>query len=425
VNDSEGTLTGHRGVLFAVLAFTLLSAGLAGTSWLRLSKDSNKVVSESRAAAIRAVTETARLIGLRVESLKLAEKLALELSSGVLGSENLDARILQDISGNHDIAITVGWLPGHFPANSKPQADTEIIFKLGFKLGKQVDVRDGRYTKDQAVNHQLGDITAWYSKAVREQRPVWFGSAYYSPVSKTWWAGGYSVPFFIDGEVAGVVAAELTVEQANRAMYEAEDAGFSKTPIDSNFGILVSKSGTMFSHPNLNVVEERRKISNFVPEITTPEDIRTLFPRAGTVTDAEIYVLDDFKRTRTGQTLSLFFAPINETGWWVVLVLDQMAINRDVDNLLRIKSGTIGFYMSLLALVFGLSLLVLRVNRGREASWSRDQLVDGCFHFLIALCRWYWWSVVLQSQPKRAFPGWRDATAKSRYYRQGNDAPPG
>lgn len=368
MSASADPITGHRRVLFAVLAFTLLSAGLAAASWLRLTSDSNKVVRESRAAAITAVTETVRLIGHRVENLRLAEKLAAEISSGVLSDENLKARILQDISGNSDIAITVGWLPGYFPAIANPQADTEIVFMLGFKLGKKVDVSTGKYTKGHVANQRHGDISAWYSKAVREQRPVWFGSAYYSPVSKTWWAGGYSVPFFIDGEIAGVVAAELTVEQANKAIFEAEVAGFSDTPIDSNFGILVSKSGTMFSHPNLHVVEERRKISNFVPELTTPEDIRTLFRRAGTVTDAEIYVLDDFKRKRTGQTLSLFFAPINETGWWVVLVLDQMAINRDVDNLLRIKSGTIGFYISLLAFVFGLSLLVLRVDRGRETS---------------------------------------------------------
>ena len=368
MSNSTTTLQGHRGVLLAVLVFTLLSAFLATTSWLRLKNDRSKVVNEANAAAIIAVTETVRLIGHRVESLKIAEKLARELDDGTLNHDNLEARIRHEISGNDDIAITVGWLRGYFPASSRPQDDTEIIFKLGYKLGDQVRVTDGSYAKKEVANQQHGDISAWYSLAVNQQRPVWFGNAYLSPVSHTWWAGGYSVPFFIDGKVAGVVAAELTVAQANQAMFEAEDAGFSKTPIDSNFGILVSKSGTMFSHPNLNVVEERRHISNFIPELTTPADIKKLYPRVSQSADAEIYLLDNYQRERTGQTLSVYFAPIIETDWWVVLVLDQMAIDRDVNNLLRVKSHKFGMYISFLALVFGLSLLILRVNRGQETS---------------------------------------------------------
>jgi hypothetical protein len=352
--------------MLLVLVFTLFSAALVATSLLRLNNDSNELKSQSRAAAIKAVSETVRLIEQQVESLKLAKQLARELEHGELNSENLDARIQHEISLGNDIAITVGWLPGHFPASSQPQADTAIIFKLGFESGEQVGGSYYSYTKDQVANRQLGDITNWYSVPVREQRPVWFGSVYYSPASKTWWAGGYSVPFIIDGEVAGVVAAELTLEQANKAVFEAEDAGFRGTPIDSNFGILVSSSGTMFSHPNLNVVRQRRNISDFIPAISTPEDIRTLFERAETDADTEIYILSDFERERTGQTLSIFFAPINETGWWAVLVLDQMAINRSEDNTSKLKSASTTLFMSLLAFVFGLSLLLLRVDRGSE-----------------------------------------------------------
>lgn len=368
MSASTRAMQGHRGVLLAVLVFTLLSAGLAATFWFRLTNDRDENIRETRAEAISAVTETVHRLGRRLESLKVAEKLAAELNSGELTYENLDTRIRQEISGIHDIAITVAWLPKYFPSTSERQADTAINFKLGFKFGAQVSLSDGRYTMDQVSNQQHGDITAWYSDAIHEKRPVWFGRAYFSPVSKTWWAGGYSVPFFIDGEVAGVVAAELTVEQANRAMAEAEKAGFSDTPVDSNFGILVSASGTIFSHPNVNVVEERRSISNLVPKLSTPGDVRKQYPEKRADAEAEIYVLDDIKRQRTGQTLSLFFTPINDTGWWVVLVLDQQAIDRDIENVLEIKSDTIGFYISVLALVFGLSLLVLRVDRGQEYS---------------------------------------------------------
>lgn len=352
--------------MWAVLIFTLFSAALVAASFLRLTNDKNELESQSRAAAIKAVSETVRLIEQQVESLKLAKQLALELERGELNSENLHARIRHEVSLGNDIAITVGWLPGHFPASSRPQADTAIVFKLGFEKGEQTDGSYYSYTQDQVADRQLGDITNWYGAAVREQRPVWFGSVYYSPASNTWWAGGYSVPFIIDGEVAGVVAAELTLEQANKAVFDAEDAGFSDTPIDSNFGILVSGTGTMFSHPNLNVVRERRNISNFIPEISTPEDIRTLFERVETDTDTEIYLKSDFESERTGQGLSIYFAPINETGWWAVLVLDQMAINRSEVNSRKTKSVSTVLFISLLAFLFGLSLLLLRVDRGGE-----------------------------------------------------------
>jgi hypothetical protein len=370
LNTNAKSPKSHRGVFLGLLVFTLISAGIAGMSWYWVDRDNKKVISTSRAAAVSAVSETVRLIGERVEGLKVAEILAQELGAGNLNVRNLDERILKEISGRDDIAITVAWLPRHFPTDNRPPEDTEIVFKLGFKSGQQVDIRDGRYTKDQVDDRQHGDITSWYARAVREKRPVWLGSAYYSPVSKTWWAGGYSVPFFVDGEIAGVVAAELTVDQANRAMFTAESEGFKDSPIDSNFGILISESGTMFSHPNLNVVKEQRHISNLVPELTSPADIKSLFPLATEESEAAatggIYVRDNFKRERTGQLLSLFFAPIGETGWWAVLMLDQQAVNRDIDNLLRVKTGTIGFFMALLALVLGLSFLLLRVDRGQE-----------------------------------------------------------
>jgi hypothetical protein len=357
-----------RATLWGVTLFTLLSAALSVMFFLQAKKDADQVVSNSRAAAIKAVNENARLVTEKISGLGVADELARDLASGELAYTAIDSRLKTELESTDGISMTVAWLPEAASAFLPLVDDGVVYFKSGVNGRQGLVVQDGYYTRLQTESREHGDISVWYQKALEAKQGVWFSSPYLSPVSKRWWACGYTVPFSVNGSVAGVVAAELTVDQIGQLLFTAESTAFKALPIDASYSMLVSEDGTVFSHPDATVVAEQKSISDFFPDLGDPSAFRASLPVVPE-TDSHghpinIYAVEDFKDLHSGQTVSVFLAPVEGTQWWTAIVLDQKAVDRSMGNLGRIKTDAMKIAGAGLAFFFGLILLICRVDRG-------------------------------------------------------------
>jgi len=346
-----------------VLALTL--TGLV-SAWLidaHLEVKNAAVTAQADLAATKAAEETVRRVEEGINRLQVAQRLADEISAGETTYEALPGYLEVTLNELDNVGITVGYFPEYAPESIERVPDAAIYFTVGHKDGETVSVSNKHYTNKQVLNREQGDISAWYKPAEELGKGVWIGSPYYSPITNAWWIGGYSVPFYISGELAGVVTAELTLEQARHAMFQASESSFDNLPIDSNMGLLISETGQIISHPDRTLVEERRHVSDFIPDITDMSQIRKLPRVSDEEKGVDIFLYDHFNYEISGQTFSVYFAPVADTGWWAAIVLDLSVIDETSDNMRRIRHTRTGLVIAEMIFVFGLLLLVLRVDK--------------------------------------------------------------
>ena len=395
----------QRDTFWGLVVFTTLGAVLTVMFFLQANENAGREIAESRAAAIKAVRKNARLVTEKISGLTLADDLADELTRGDLTYADIDARLKEELRSTDGISVTVALLPAAATDSGGSVDDHVIDFKFGINSNEGLNIQQGHYTRPEVEKRDHGDISVWYEQALEAKQGVWFSSPYMSPFSKRWWACGYSVPYFVDGRVAGVVAVEFTAPQLNQMIFEVEKESFKVLPANvrfSSYSMLISENGAVFSHPDVTVVEEQKKLSDFFCDLDDLErddlerddlewdDCRLddqglndpsgfgKLPREFPVNSdgspdltAEIYAKEGLKDSRSGKVVSVFLAPVEGTEWWTAVVLGQKAAGIGINKLRWIKSDAMKVAMSVLAFVFGLVLLGCRVDRGIHGRlWS-------------------------------------------------------
>ncbi len=338
------------------------------------------LLEKSRQAAISAVTKNVHLIEERISGLEVAREIARDIGSGALKVTDLEDRFDSFLEQDDGVSITVAWRPEFRPHELDAVPEGAVYFKSAVQIDRQFSIMNGAYSDAQVADLTHGDISSWYRQAMNDGRPVWISSPYRSPVSQAWWACGYRVPFFLDGEVAGVVAAELTLEQAGRLIFLSESQAFEGLPLEASFGMLIASNGTIFSHPDHTVVQRGQQIGDLLPGIGLPAEMAVQLPQLEQAGDepgaVSIYELENFTDERTGQVLSVFFAPISDTQWWTAVVLDTLALHRSMGHPEQIKAGAWRVVISSLVCALFLILLLCRVDRGMQAYlWPASILV--------------------------------------------------
>ena len=377
MNSPSHKPNSHRATFWGLMAFTWLSAALTVIFFLQANGNASQVIEKSRTAAIKAVRKNARLVTEKISGLTVADELANELTRGDLNYADIDARLKTELQSTDGISVTVALLPETGPESDGLVDDHVIDFKVGINSRNGLSIQEGHYTRLEVENREHGDISVWYKRALEAKQGVWFSSPYMSPSSERWWACGYSVPFSVDGRIAGVVAVEFTATQLNQMIFEVEKESFKDLPANvrySSYSMLISENGAVFSHPDVTVVEEQTRLSDYFSELDNPSSFRKL-PR---VTDAgspdhaiEIYLKEGLTDSRNGQVVSVFLAPVEGTRWWTAVVLGQKTTGIGINKLRWIKSDAMKVAIAMLAFVFGLVLLVCRVDRGINGSlWS-------------------------------------------------------
>ncbi len=374
----------HRATFWGLMVFTGFSALLTIIFFVWANDHASQVIAKSRTAAINAVGKNARLVTKDISALKVAaDDLASELTRGDLTYADIDTRLKTVMQSTDGISLTVALLPKADPIPGGLVDDRVIEFKFAINSLDSPGIQEGHYTRAQVENREHGDISVWYERALEANQGVWFSSPYMSPFSERWWACGYSVPFSVDGRVAGVVAVEFTVAQLNQKTFLAEKESFEELPANarlSSYSMLVSESGAVFSHPDVTVIEEQKQLSDLFLEQDDrgqddPPSFRSELQRIPGTDSQEkemgISSKEDITDPRSGQVLSVFFAPVEGTTWWTVVVLGQKAVGIGISKLRWIKTDALKVAISALAFVFGLVLLACRVDRGTQGRlWS-------------------------------------------------------
>ena len=428
MKNPSRSLYSHRATFWGLMVFTWLSAALTIIFFLQANDHASQVINKSRTAAISAVGKNARLVTENISRLTVADELARELTRGDLTYAGIDARLKTELQSDAGISMTVALLPEADSGSGGSVDDHVIEFKSAVDSDESLSVQEGHYTSAEVKNLEHGDISVWYQRALEANNGVWFSSPYRSPFSKRWWACGYSVPFSVDGRVAGVVAVEFTAAHLNQQTFLEEVESFKDLPANarlSSYSMLVSESGAVFSHPDVTVVEEQKQLSDIFPELDDPSSFRSELQRISGADsqdkEIEIYVEEDLRDPQSGQLLSVFLAPVAGTTWWTVVVLGQKAAGIGINKLRWIKSDAMKVAISALAFVFGLVLLVCRVDRGIQGRlWSAAILTTLICMGGIAWVLSYSMSygdihnseeVVLNNRamPSKAIMGYRDA----------------
>jgi len=360
----------RRATFWGLMVITGLSAVLTIMFFLHANDHASRVIKDSKMAAINAVGRNTRLVTEEISGLTVAaHKVANELSRGDLTYASIDERLKTELQSTDGISGTVALLPDAEPGSDVLADDIVIEFKTVIYSPGNLSIQEAHYTRAQVEDLEYGDISVWYKSALGAKRSlganqgVWFSSPYRSPITKRWWACGYSVPFTVDGRVAGVVAVEYTAAELNRLMFEAEKESFEDLPANarfSSYSMLVSESGAVFSHPDVSVVEKQKQLSDIFPGLDNISSLR----------DELQGLSDDMpleKKTEdpsSGQLLSVFLAPVKDTTWTTVVVLGQKAAGVGINKLRWVKADALKVAVALLAFVFGLVLLACRVDRG-------------------------------------------------------------
>lgn len=141
-------------------------------------------------------------------------------------------------------------------------------------------------------------------------------------------------PVMISGQLYGVVAANLTIEQLTDAVLQL------KVPGDG-YGIMVQKSGLIISHPNKALNEKQ------ITDIDTSFTLPWLAQNMGTATLTE-HILD-------GATKLVYTTAIPHTDWALIFVMGKQEIMAQSTGLAWIMSFAGGALM----ILFGIILIAI------------------------------------------------------------------
>ena len=332
----------------------------------------NQIIDTARNLAQEKARNAAAQIEDKLGELLIAQTIADELTSGALPDDEVETRVVEDLDKNPELgAITVAFDPEFVPS-SQTRYDRDLYAPYSERVKVKVE-GEGEIEKveinfiEKSYDYTLADLsveidgkpirTAWYGKPLSEGA-VW-GEPYFGTGTQEYWAG-FGAPFYrirsSDKQrvIAGIVSADLTLAQIQR-LVSSVDLGEPGV----GYGIIVSQTGVLISHPIDDFVRDARLVSSVDPSLNI-QGIQALANGAGQGESQPFDLVDE----RSGKSFWLFFAKVDSAGWWVGIVLDKEQIFNTQEIIQRRQRQVVGIAMGSLAFLFFFSVLALRAYRG-------------------------------------------------------------
>jgi hypothetical protein len=247
------------------------------------------IVDESRQGAEAAAQSAAKRIGEKVEKLKIAEELSAAISNGTLADEDIADRFNREMEEHPEISslsiaylaefipertssdTTLGELSfydkGKYPPSPANPEKTGYLFFIS-RVDPSLDycVPSGEFFACRFDTYYLSTTppevdpgSLWYTKPLKALEGVWSNVPYFGKSTGIFWAGGFGAPFSLresnagqlpGPEVAGIISADITVDQVRSSVFNVISEHLGKFPIEASYAFIFAKEGTLISHPN-------------------------------------------------------------------------------------------------------------------------------------------------------------------------------
>ncbi len=319
---------------------------------------------EAEAQVTAAADELDAIFG---SAMMLTEALADDLSTGALPFDNaaIEERLRAQLDARPDLdGITVAFGPDVFPG-----ADgLHLIYVHRDENGEataQIGASRYDYTVP-AADEPGAPQTDWYLEPIANG-PIWQDPFLATGAGKV--LVEYGAPFFLpdsDGQVAGVVAQDYTLEEIN-LLVEELDLG------QTGFGLLFSQSGTWLAHP----IAELVATSTFYESPQFMAD-PTLMEAAESGLRGESVAFERIEPM--GETVVWdFVRPVESTGWALAVELARSEYLLDATIRLR--------QLTQILLVGGLllTMIVAIITRADRASVSSLWITSSAYAIVMTL----------------------------------------
>lgn len=377
--------------------------------------DRSNRVSDAKSIAQTMALGAASAIEEQVSSLEVAGRIAEEFTATLVPNDapSINAYLKKEAKKYPNIsALTIAFAPDFVP-ESAPQPKGKnygkrLFSPYSFSNGEGFDIINVEEFYDYTLPDPStlagcettlvpkpevcqGPRTIWYSGPVDAGGPVW--SEPYAGTSNPgdYWAG-FGVPFYRTHPVtnertlAGMVSADMTLKDIQTLIAELTPG----KPGDG-YAFIVSGEGVFVSHPTVDFVTKRRTLTDFDAALTV-DGLQSEFDRN---VDGELLVLDH-QDLISGQPSWAFFAPVENAGWWIGIVLDKDQIFRGGGFLSNQRRQLGLITTSALGLLVFLAALIFRTDKGDSARLWAVAIV---FSVLCVSGITYLWILNLQDDP--------------------------
>lgn len=243
----------------------------------------------------------------------LAIERMAELSAEMMGafgytdSQDIDKLLKTDLASEDDIYISfVAFKPGVMENRGlyAPMWQKEPDGSLKH-TELQIDERTGKtrvYTCED-----------WFLIPELEKKPSW-GEPFIEGASSKNIICAYSVPFFRDGQFAGVLGVDVMMADLN----EKVQSMFSET---GGYGVLISSCGTVMAHADKNLIM-RHSIFSVAEKGNLPE----LYEAGSEMLAGKtgIVKIGDYKKVEDAKWM--VYTPLQSTGWSLMMVIPEQKI---------------------------------------------------------------------------------------------------
>ncbi len=92
---------------------------------------------------------------------------------------------------------------------------------------------------------------------------MWSDAPYFGTATGIFWAGGFGARFYrVDPKtnettVAGIVSADITVDQIRGDVFDATTTNLGDSPIEASYAFIFVQDGNLISHPNSDFLRRR------------------------------------------------------------------------------------------------------------------------------------------------------------------------
>jgi len=322
---------------FALL-LTLAAAALLAWSVVSDVRQKRQIERDARATASAKAVEAVAAIDAELRGVEpVVTALADDLSAGRLKPSDVEARVARDLMA-HDNLFEVGVAYTPFATSPSVKLFAPHVARLNRRFDPfQLETRYDYTTYD------------WYAGALKE--PGW-GEPYFGGATQTL-VVGYALPFFRPGDPSktpiGVARANLSLDSV-RALVSRTSLG------QTGYGFLFSRKGVFLSYPDDRFVRDQRNAVD-VAKATNDRARVDLTERAlrGEMSEGTSV------SAMTGQVVWLIHLPVPSTKWVFGLASFADEVSLDVRD---VRRGYVRILNSALLLVFAVSLVGLRVERG-------------------------------------------------------------
>ncbi len=337
--DKHGRLIFNILLLLCITSFILVL--FLGQAYV---KSPSQMLESAKSNARDQAGNASQQIDLELMILKSnSESIANDLTSGELEKKEIVNRLKETLEDNPKLfGSSVVYKPYQYNSTQRLYGPYYKRNRNGslelVHLGEMYD-----YTLPDGTN---GIRTNWYHQPLNEG-PIWF-EPYFGSAAQTLLVN-YKVPFYSTDESnqeipIGVVGTEYSLDGI-RQLVGSLDLG------DTGYGFIISKKGTVVSHP---IQEYLGK--NLTDLQKTDETLRKI---SHNIDHNEQQVINN---TLTGQTLWVFYEPIPSTEWTLGVVFVEDEIIQRIETSQRQKLITT-IVVAILFLFF-LSILLFRAYRG-------------------------------------------------------------